>query len=268
MSNKRLLNYGKTEKQTSIRKGGDYEKNKMKIKKVEQYNGKLPFKNKRVVNNSTIPDKMKSSKTDNLKFRQEIDQEIGIRQLPKDKIEKPIKELKSEYFVRVCNNLFRNEDNVLDQAERLVRDVQMRREVCNDLQKEKKIDNDYSADIITAANLANQKIIVDKENEFISKFTGPTKTLLQIPNVKQELNQNQEVKRRLRLIRKSKKRSKIEKLMKKLEKEKLNKKKNIKNIFKEIIKETQSFLPSPREQADIQKKKYEAGQQIGQAAIY
>lgn len=230
----RLANEGKTDKQTAIRKGGDHEKMKMKVKKVSQYKGNPPKGMKRFVNNALIPPRMKASMVDNMKFRQEIPQDIGVRPLPKDKQAKPHKELDNEKFVRVGNNLYRNEESVLDQAERMTHSVLMRRELSKNLNGVKFGNDKEIANKLRIAHVAEKKVIAENEKEFLSRFTGPTKTLVEIPELKQELDEKQNIKRQV--FGPDQKSNEA-----------------MKSIAKKIGFE--GFLPNPREQARIQREK-------------
>jgi hypothetical protein len=269
---KRLANEGRKKENQGLRKDSNVKK--MKTKPVEQYKGGVPKKMKRFVNNATIPFRMRASMTDSMKFRQELNHDKE-RPLPKDKKAPELKKLDSEKFVRVGNNLFRNEESVLDQAERLTHSRIIRRDISKEIDGLKFGQDREIADILKAGHLAEKKAIADQQKSFMSEFTGPTKTLIEIPEVKQELTQQQEIRRRRRLMRRDKKMSKLDRLAKRMEKDKLKelaKKGELGRLFKESIKDVldiskglttadprgrEGFLPGPREQA--MRKMKEAG---------
>jgi len=269
----RLANEGRKKEKQGLRKDSNVKK--MKVKPVEQYKGGVPKKMKRYVNNATIPFRMRAAMTDSMKFRQELNHdkprplptESGLLRRPKDKKAPQLKKLDNERFVRVGNNLFRNEESVLDQAERLTHSRIIRRDISKEIDGMKFGQDREIANILKAGHLAEKKAIVDQQKSFISEFTGPTKTLIQIPEVKQELTQNQEIMRRRRLMRRDKKESKLDRLARKFEKDKLKelgKKGELGRLFKESIGQIaidKGFLPGPREQARM--KMQEAGQLIG-----
>lgn len=199
---KRLANEGIEKLKLSSRPKSNVDKIKIKTKKVPNYKGKPPNKFTRVTNNSFIPYRMRPAKSDKMLFRQESDQAVGPKPIKLDKQEKT--NYKSTTFVRVGNNLIRGEDSVLDQTERLTFSRNVRREMSEQLNKLKINDHNGVADILEMANVAEKQIKSNNSKKMMSKFTGETKELIEVPEVKQELTQAQVVKKRRRLFRLSK----------------------------------------------------------------
>lgn len=199
---KRLANEGIEKLKLSSRPKSNVDKIKIKTKKVPNYKGKPPNKFTRVTNNSFIAYRMRPAKSDKMLFRQESDQAVGPKPIKLDKQEKT--NYKSTSFVRVGNNLIRGEDSVLDQTERLTFSRNVRREMSEQLNKLKINDHNGVADILEMANVAEKQIKSNNSKKMMSKFTGETKELIEVPEVKQELTQAQVVKKRRRLFRLSK----------------------------------------------------------------
>lgn len=235
----RLFNEGKTDKETAIRNGGDYEKMKMKVKKIKEYNDKTPKGFSRIVNNAVIQPKIKTLKVNNMKLRKEIYpydvKQNKIELESKDKNEKKKLNQRGENFTRIVNNLYRNEESVLDQSERLTHSVLIRRELSKNLNGMKFKFEKEIANKLRMAHLAEKKVIVDNEKEFMSRFTGPVKTLIEIPEIKQQLDEKQNIKKQF--FGSDHKSNEA-----------------IKNIAKKIGL-GENFLPSSREQAEIQREK-------------
>lgn len=207
---KRLANEGKEEFKLSARPKSNVDKIKIKTKKVDNYKGGIPNKFTRVTNNSFIPYRMRPAKSDKMLFRQESDQAVGPKPVKMDKKEESTYE--SIGFVRVGNNLVRGEESVLDQAERLTHFRNVRREMSEQLNKLKINDHEGVADILEMANIAEKQVKLNNSRKMMSKFSGETKELIEVPEVKQELTQAQVVKRRRRLFRLSKRRPEKKKL--------------------------------------------------------
>jgi hypothetical protein len=137
----------------------------------------------------------------------------------------------------------------------------MRREMVDELNGLNINEHDKVAEIIEAGHIAEQQAQKEIDQEFMSPFTGP-ETDVVVPQVKQELDQNQEVKRRMRLFRRAKrvtvldrleKRAKLgEEGFKKFEKGEVRK---LVTEFMKAFKDNKGFLPSPREQARMQREK-------------
>lgn len=198
MSSLRLLNEGKPEYKSSSRKESDINKIKMKSQRVPEFGGRIPNETKRVVNNASIHPRMLPSQVSRLKFRQEINQETGIRKLPKYKKAPMLKKLESNQYVRVSNNLFRNEESVLDQSERTIFSRNIKREMSQKLNNVKFGEDRKISNILTAGHLLEKQSHADKDKQFMSEFTGPTKTLVEVPQMKQQLNDNMNIQKRAR----------------------------------------------------------------------
>ncbi len=196
MSSLRLLNEGKPEYKSSSRKESDINKIKMKAKRVPKFGGRIPKGTKKVVNNASIHPRMLPSQVARLKFRQEIEQITGKRKLPKYKKQPMLKKLDSKKYVRVSNNLFRNEESVLDQSERVVFSRNIKREMSQKLNNVKFGQDRKISNILTTAHLLEKQNHADKDKQFISEFTGPTKTLVEVPQMKQQLNDNMNIQKR------------------------------------------------------------------------
>lgn len=198
MSSRRLLNSGKPEHKLSARKNSDINKFKIKPQRVHEFGGRVPNKTKQVVNNASIHPRMLPSQVARIKFRQEIDHKTGIRQLPEFKKPPPLKKLDSELYVRVANNLFRNEESVLDQADRVTFSINTKREISKRLNGVKVGQDRLISNILTAGHLAEKQADAENDKQFMSEFTGPTKTLVEVPQMKQQLDDNMNIQKRAR----------------------------------------------------------------------
>lgn len=207
MSSRRLLNSGKPEHKLSARKNSDINKFKIKPQRVPEFGGRVPNKTKQVVNNASIHPRMLPSQVARIKFRQEIDHKTGIRQLPRRSLgvagpefkkPPPLKKLDSERFVRVANNLFRNEESVLDQADRVTFSINTKREISKRLNGVKVGQDRLISNILTAGHLAEKQADAENDKQFMSEFTGPTKTLVEVPQMKQQLDDNMNIQKRAR----------------------------------------------------------------------
>ena len=250
----RVKQLSKPEQLLSARNNSDINKIKMKTRRVKNFSGKLVGKNKRVVNNAFIPYRMRPAKTDMTKFRQELDQKDGVRELPKDKKEAEIDGIDESRYVRVGNNLFRLEDSVLDQGERLIHSRIIRREISQELNKLNQGEHKKIADVLKAAHVAEKHVIAENEKRLLSRFIGPVKTLVEVPEIKQELDEKQQIKKRLDEAKIAKEDVNFQKLVKKLEVGKLNNielRDGFKQFLRQTLKKKERVL-DPREQSKKQ----------------
>ena len=271
---KRIADEGKTKNKLSARKEGDIKKIKMKAKKVPQFKDKPIGKNKRVANNANIPPRMMPSVADRMRFRQHLHQNtvkkpqqgkfnlqfVGA-DMPNDPLssagrsgvtpgslpqDKPVRNLNKKLFARVANNVFRNEESVLDQSERVLHSRAVRRELSKQLNGIKFGEDKKIAELVGAAHIAEKNIIAENEKEFMSEFTGPTKTLVQTPEIKQELDENMKIQKRARPSQDELKFQKgVEQFADKF------------GINRDLVKGlARGFVPDPRTQSLIQREKF------------
>jgi len=194
----RIAHEGKPEDKLSARFKSDIDKIKIDPLKKTKFKDGFLKKHRRVVNTFIIPPRMTPSKVDRMMFRQEIHQDVGPRPFKLEKSNEKLEDLDKKRFVRVSNNLFRNEESVLDQSERLIFNRNIKREMSKVLNKAKVGEDNKIADIVKKAHIAEKKIIADSEKNFMSKFTGPTKTLIEVPQIKQQLDDNMNIMKRAR----------------------------------------------------------------------
>jgi hypothetical protein len=191
--NRRITQKSKKEHLLSARKEGDIKLIQSKdVRKVKNFKGKPVGKNKRVVNNAYLAPITKRTRVANYKEYQEVDKKKQFK--PDKNNHKPLKKLENERFIRVVNNLFRNEESVLDQRERMLYNHNMTRELSQKLNGIKFGEDKKIANIIKLAHVAEKQAQVDANEQFLSQFTGPTKSLVEIPQLKQELDPNMKIK--------------------------------------------------------------------------
>lgn len=198
----RLIQLSKKQQKLALRPDGDIKKFKQPVKPVEHFKGKPPTNFKRVVNNAFRPARMLPSQTDHMKFRQEIPQDMNPRREKQNKAkEEGIKD--NDLFVRVGNTLMRNEGSVLDQAERAIFSRNIKRDMVLEINGRKLHDNDNVAEIMTEAHVAEKGAHARDDKNFLSEFTGPTETLVEVPELKQDLDNKQIIRQRIRLGRRA-----------------------------------------------------------------
>jgi len=135
-------------------------------------------------------------------------------------------------YVRVANGLNRDDVDPSDQGDRMIFDVSIKRNVSRELNKLKKGGQDRQiADIITAGYIAEKEEQKAKDKQFQSKFTGPAKDLIQVPDINQNVDIQGNIKKRISPDEELKTNFLVKKFVEKLG--------------------LSNFIPSPREQSKM-----------------
>lgn len=118
-------------------------------------------------------------------------------------------------FSRSINNLVRGKNQmILNQADRMIFSTKLMREVSQEINKLGLNQYNEIADILETAHIAQESIKTQRHKSFISEFIpGDKNTLVKKPDIKQDLDNNLEIRKRIQLGRSHKrteKRSKKE----------------------------------------------------------